>query len=184
MLQIDGFSTSDSTSAAIARNARLSDSFYPSKNYAEATITRANGEMEVVGLASKFNSRTSAGANFWYTQISGAASSSAVANVLALSANSLTIALSDTSLSGQISTNNLAMASATVGGYVGPTATSGTGQNFSYTLTHTWTASGAQTVQSAAVLTSTGTLILEANFTSSISLNNQDSLSLTWSISS
>jgi len=186
MDKLERFNSSDKVKADISRNMDISDSFYPSKNYAIATIVRTDGTTEEVGLASKYNMRTSAGANFWYTQISGSASSSTPAQYLALSANTLTVALADTTLSGEISSNGCSRAAGTVGGYTAPTTTTGAGQNFSYTVSYSWTATGSQTVNSAGLLTaaSSGTLVLEANFSSTITLNSGDSLTLTWTISS
>lgn len=138
-------------------------------------IERADGTIEKV--APVRNSRVDAGASFVANQISG--TSVAVANYMALSANTLTIAKGDTTLSGEITTNGCARAQATYGNYTAPSALNGTA---SYTLTYQWTASASQTVNSVAVFNaaSAGTMLVEANLSQAYNLNNGDKLTITY----
>lgn len=157
-------------------NAALGDVFGTLRhNTIGGIIERADGTIETI--APVRNSRVDAGASFVANQISG--TSAAVANYMALSATSLTIAKGDTTLSGEITTNGCARALATYGAYTAPAALNGTA---SYTLTYQWTASAAQTVNSVAVFNAAtvGTMLVEANLSQTYSLNNADKLSLTY----
>ena len=141
-------------------------------------IERANGSIE--HIAPVTNSRVDAGANFVANQISG--TSAAVANYMALSATTLTIAKTDTTLSGEITTNGCARALAAYGNYIAPATLNGTA---SYTLTYQWTATASQTVNSVAVFNaaSAGTMLVEANLSQTYALNNGDKLSVVYTFS-
>lgn len=144
-------------------------------NTITAVIERADGTIEYGDPVR--NSRVDAGASFVANQISGTVA--AVANYMALSATSLTIAKTDTTLSGEITTNGCARAAATYGGYTAPSTLNGTA---TYTLTYQWTASATQTVNSAAVFNaaSAGTMLVEANLSQTYALNSGDKLTLVW----
>lgn len=162
----------------VCRGQAFADTLVPRKrNRLDVVITRADGTVE--RMAPIFNSRVDAGAN-WQASLMGSAAGTP-ANYLALSATSLTIAKGDTALSGEITTNGLGRVQATYGSYTAPSSLSGAA---SYQLTHTFTATGPQTVNSAALFnaSSAGTMFVEANLTSTATLASGDSLAITWTV--
>jgi hypothetical protein len=118
------------------------------------------------------NLRTNAGINWQYGQMAGG--TAAVCTYIALTNTAITPAATDTSLSGEITTNGLARALGT------PTHTSNA---TSFTLANTFTATGTQAAQAAAILnaSSSGTMCFENTFTQA-SLASGDTLTVTWTI--
>lgn len=118
------------------------------------------------------NLRTNAGINWQYGQMAGG--TAAVCTYIALTNTAITPAATDTSLSGEITTNGLARALGT------PTHTSNA---TSFTLANTFTATGTQAAQAAAILnaSSSGTMCFENTFTQA-SLATNDTLTVTWTI--
>ena len=124
--------------------------------------------LDVVG----HNLRTNAGINWQEGQMAG--TTAAVCTYIALSNTAITPAATDTALSGEITTNGLARALGTV---------THTSNATSYTLANTFTATGTQAAQSAAILnaSSAGTECFENTFTQA-SLAANDTLTVTWTI--
>jgi hypothetical protein len=151
-------------------------------NRIDATITRANGTVERL---KSFNSRVDAGAALTASLISGTTlggiSSPSAAKYIAVSPTTLTPAKGDTTLSGELSTNGFTRALATAGTYTAPASLDGAA---SYVLTKTFTATGAQTVASAAIFdaVSTGNMFVEGNLASSATLAINDTLQISWTI--
>jgi hypothetical protein len=118
------------------------------------------------------NLRTNAGINWQYGQMAG--TPAAVCSYIALTNTAITPNATDTSLSGEITTNGLARANGT------PTHTSNA---TSYTLSNTFTATGTQAAQAAGMFnaSSSGTLCFENTFTQA-SLVSNDTLTVTWNI--
>ena len=118
------------------------------------------------------NLRTNAGINWQYNQMAG--TTAAACTYLALSNDSGTPAVADTAVASEITTNGLARASATPAHTANAT---------SYTLSYTFTATGAQSAQKAGMLNaaSSGTLCFENTF-SPVNMNSGDTLSVTWTI--
>jgi hypothetical protein len=118
------------------------------------------------------NLRVNAGINWQYNQMAG--TTAAACTYIALTNTAITPAATDTSLSGEISTNGLARALATA---------THTSNATSYTLAYTFTASGTQAAQAAAILnaSSSGTMCFENTFTQA-SLVANDTLTVTWTI--
>ncbi len=156
---------------------------YPIHTSLGAVIIRKNGNVEIIDP--NHNSRVNVGAALITYLISGSNLGSlttpGVPINIALSANTLTPAATDTTLSGEISLNGLGRHVGTVGGYSAPASLDGAA---SYTITYTWTASGAQTVNSAALFDaiSGGNLFVEANLSSSATLGNGDNIQVTWTV--
>jgi hypothetical protein len=119
------------------------------------------------------NLRTNAGINWQYGQMAGG--TAAVCTYIALTNTAITPAATDTALSGEITANGLSRALGT------PTHTSNA---TSYTLANTFTATGTQAAQAAAILnaSSSGTMCFENTFTQA-SLSTNDTLTVTWTIS-
>ena len=173
----DNFNFGEDNTSALKANAVLNESFGVLRsNTIYPVITRKDGTVEVCTPVK--NSRTNSGASFVANQISGTVA--AVANYMALAPTQITPAAGDTTLTGEISTNGCARASATYGSYSAPASLNATA---SYTLTHTFTATGSQAVGSVAVFnaSSAGTLLVEAALSQIYSLNSGDSLSITYS---
>lgn len=121
------------------------------------------------------NLRTTVGIDYVADSLGKSASRPTVAEYLALSENATAPAAGDTSLTGEITTNGLARAIATYAHTVAAT---------SYTLSKTWTASGAFTaVQKAGMFTavSGGTMPFENTFTAT-ALAINDQLSVVWTV--
>lgn len=172
------FKTTAKIAVDIMRGRCFAETLIPKKrNAISAFITRADGTVE--GLAISYNSRVNAGA-LWQAGIMGSATA-APANYIALSSATLTPAMADTTLTSEITTNGLGRALATYQGYTAPTSLAGAA---SYQLAKTFTATGAQTVNSAAIFnaSSAGTMFVEANLSATATLASGDSLSITWTI--
>jgi hypothetical protein len=136
-------------------------------------------------LRFSYNSRVDAGAALCASLISGTTlggiSSPSTAKYIAVSPTTLTPAKGDTTLSGELSTNGFTRALATAGTYTAPASLDGAA---SYILTKTFTATGAQTVASAAIFdaASTGNMFVEGNFASSATLATNDTLTVNWTV--
>ena len=134
------------------------------------------------------NLRTTGGAD-WQANVMGITSAApAQVNYIALSNNTNAPAAGDCAASStacslggssptspEITTNGCARAQATF---------SHTGGTSIWTLTHTWTATGTQSVQEAGMFnaSSSGTMVFEAAFTQ-VNLSNTDTLTITWQVS-
>jgi hypothetical protein len=118
------------------------------------------------------NLRTNAGINWQYGQMAGG--TAAVCTYIALTNTAITPNATDTSLSGEITTNGLARALGTA---------THTSNATSYTLAYTFTATGTQAALDAAILnaSSSGTMCFENTFTQA-SLVSGDTLTVTWTI--
>jgi hypothetical protein len=120
----------------------------------------------------RHNLRTNAGVNWQYSQMAG--SPAAVCTYIALTNTAITAAATDTSLSGEITSNGLARTSGT---------TTHTANATSYTVSNTFTATATQAAQAAGLLNAStaGTMCFENTFTQ-VSLNANDTLTVTWTI--
>jgi leucyl aminopeptidase (aminopeptidase T) len=119
------------------------------------------------------NLRVNAGVNWQYGQMAGG--TAAVCTYIALTNTAITPGASDTTLSGEISSNGLARALATPAHSSNAT---------SYTLTYTWTcATNPQAAQAAGMFnnSSAGTECFENTFTQA-SLAVGDTLTVTWTV--
>ncbi len=154
------------------------------------TIERENGEIltgvyKLPKTRVAFNSRVDAGAAITASLMSGSTlggiSSPAAPKFIAVSPTTLTPAKGDTTLSGELAVNGFTRAAATAGGYVTPASLDGAA---SFTQTKTFTATGTQTVASAALFdaSSTGNMFVEGNFASSATLSTNDTLTVTWTV--
>jgi hypothetical protein len=147
------------------------------RNIATIVITRADGTVEAPIYG--WNARVNAGA-LGQAVLMGSAAGTPFA-YLALSSASLTIALGDTTLASEITTNGLVRVLATYGSYVAPTTLGGSA---SFQLTKTFTATGTSTVNSCALFNAVtvGTMFSEINLTSAATLNSGDTLALSYTI--
>jgi hypothetical protein len=122
------------------------------------------------------NIRTTAGINWQGDLMSDTVTPpvNAQCNYIALSNDSASPAAGDTAVASEITSNGLGRAQATYTHSAGAT---------SYTLSHTWTATGTQASQKTGILTasSAGTLCFENTYTQA-TLNNTDTLTITWTI--
>lgn len=137
-----------------------------------ADVTRMIGG-ELVSVTP--NLRTTVGIDWVADSLGKSASRPAVAEYIALTENATAPAAGDTTLTAEIATNGLARAIATY---------AHTGAATSYTLTKTYTASGAFTaVQKAGLFNaaSVGTMPFENTFTAT-ALAINDQLTVTWTI--
>jgi hypothetical protein len=127
---------------------------------------------------STFNLRTDAGDN-WQSELMGKDSTPTVnlqAYFIGLTNTAITPAASDTSLSGEITSNGLSRAAGTYA----HSANSST-----YTIAKTFTASGAQSAQASALFTDvtvgSDTMPFIATFTQ-VTLATNDTVTVTWTI--
>lgn len=144
-------------------------------------IVAAHADGTVFVDESIHNLTTTGGLDFVANAMGATSGQPAGANYLALSNDGTAPAASDCAggsttctLTSEIVANGCSRAQAT---YAHTSSTS------TYTLTHTWTATGAQTVQKAGIFNaaSSGTMAFEAQF-SSVTLANTDTLTITWTI--
>lgn len=132
-----------------------------------------------------YNSRTNKGAALTASLMSGSAlggiSTPLPPLYIALSTSSLTPAAGDTTLTGETSASGLGRAVGTAGTYSAPGALDGSA---SYIVSKTFSAGATATIVSAALFdaVSTGNLFVEANLSTSASVNSGDSLTINWTI--
>jgi hypothetical protein len=122
------------------------------------------------------NLRTNAGAN-WQADImsdTGTPSVNTQCNYIALTDDSGSPNATDTALASEIATNGLSRKQGTY---------NHTSNASSYTDSAVWTATGTQASQKAGMLTTSsgGTLCFESTYTA-VTLNDTDTLTLTWTI--
>jgi len=117
---------------------------------------------------------TNAGLDFQADVMGTTGTQVAACNYLALTDTAISPAATDTTLSGEITTNGLARI---IGTYAHTTGAD------TYSIAHTWTATAAQSAQGAGMFnaSSAGTMCFENTFTS-VSLSTNDTLTLTWTI--
>ncbi len=143
----------------------------------EAQIIRANGRHEKTIFG--FNARVNAGAAAQAGDLYG--TQTAIFAYFACSPTTLTPAMGDTSLSGEITSGGFVRALAAYA-YTAPSSLGGT---YVATFTKTFTGSGAWTVNSIALfnqLAIGGTMFSEINLTSTASGASGDSLALTYTV--
>lgn len=172
------FTTLAGICASVCRGRTFAEALIPGKrNAVHASIQRANGALEALPVS--YNSRVDAGASA-QAAIMGDAEA-APFNYIAVSSSTLTPDKSDTTLTGEISSNGLGRAQATYGSYSAPSSLGGSA---SYTLSCTFTASGDETVKSAAIFnaSSSGTMFVEANLSSAATLSSGDALTISWQV--
>lgn len=142
-------------------------------NKVHAWITRASGQIEDLGIVE--NLRTTVGGD-WQADVMGNSTQPVSARWIALTADTGAAAAGDTTLTAEITTNGGARA---VGTYAH------TGGTASYTITKTFTASGALTaIHKAGLFTaiSTGTMAFETVLSSDATLATNDTLTITWTV--
>lgn len=138
-------------------------------------VNECNSDSKTVFYSStRPNLLTNAGKDVIASAVSNTATQAAACNYLGLTNTGITPAAGDTTLSGEIAVNGLSRAQATYA-HTGGTST--------YTLVKTFTATGAQSAQAAAVFnaSSSGSMCFENTFTS-VTLANGDTLTVTWTI--
>ena len=122
---------------------------------------------------------TNIGVTFLQVQAAGTPSATAAATWIGLTSDSTAPAYTDTTLTSEIATSGLTRAAGT---YTAGTASSG---DVTWTITKTFTATGALTTVQKAGLWTTGTtggtLFAETTF-ASVNLANGDTLSITWTV--
>jgi len=127
----------------------------------------------VYSQVTKHNLTTNAGKDFIKAQISGTGVTTNCAYI-AVGNSAVTPAATDTTLTGEVSTNGLSRA-------VGTYSSTGTG---TFTLVKTFTATGAvSSLQAAAVFTaaSSGTMCFEVGSLGPVTMATNDTLTVTWS---
>lgn len=124
--------------------------------------------------ATNHNLRTNAGADAQASQMGNTATQAAACNYIALSNDTTAPGSTDTSVTGEITTNGLARAQGTYSHTNGTT---------SFTVVKTFTATGSQSAQKTGLLNapSAGTLCFENTF-SQVSLAANDTLQVTWTV--
>jgi hypothetical protein len=147
--------------------------------YCSALVTKAKtGEQKTLAIW-KHNLLTTAGKDWMHAQVyTNASAGTRGAGFIASTESTITPAVGDTTLTGEIATNGLSRADATTKTHTGGTNTS--------TIEHTFTASGAFTSVLASALfnaSSAGTMPHIANFgTGSGTLATNDTLKITWTL--
>jgi hypothetical protein len=153
------------------------------KNKLEITLVDADGTRHV--MPPTYNARVNVGAALSAYLLSGSnlgsLTSPNVPKYIALSTSTLTIAATDTTLSGETSATGMGRTAGTIGTYTAPGSLDGAA---SYLITNTFTNSSGSTVTigSSALFdaSSGGNMFSEANFTSPIAVLNTQQLIITW----
>ena len=144
------------------------------QNMVTVTARHANGT--VFYTHTSHNLRTNAGANWQADLMSDTVTPpvNAQGNWIALSNDATAPAATDTTLTSEIALNGLSRAQATYAHTANATT---------YTLAKTFTATGTQASQKTAIFTasSSGTMCFENTFTQ-VTVNNTDTLTITWTI--
>lgn len=159
-------------------------------NRVKVKIIRANRRLSLrdmfLNLMPAFNSRVNKGADLIGSLITGTNLNSITSPLppkyIALADTStITAAASDTTLSHETSASGMTRAAGTFGGYTGPSTLDGAA---SFTVTHTFTAGATVTIYAAALFdaSSSGNMFVEANLSSSATLNSGDTLAITWTV--
>ncbi len=159
-------------------------------NRVKANIVRINGNLSMfdrfLNMMPSFNSRVNIGGDLIGSLITGTSLNSIVSPLppkyIALADTStITAAATDTTLAHETAVSGLTRALGTEGGYVRPTTLDGAA---SYTVTKTFTAGATGTIYAAALFdaSSAGNMFVEANLSSSATLNSGDTLAITWTV--
>jgi hypothetical protein len=157
--------------SALVGSQVTTDSLSP-HGYVTVSVTRDGQE---IYKHEDHNLITNAGKDFISAQLGSTSAATNGANYIALSSNTAAPAVTDTTLTGEITTDGLERAQGT---YAHETGTS------TFTVTRTFTASDAHAdVQKAGLFTaaSSGTMMAENTFTA-VSLASGDQLTITWTI--
>lgn len=142
-------------------------------NEVHAWVVRADGATEDLGVS--YNLRTTVGAD-WQADVMGNSTQPASARWIALTTNATAPSAGSTTLTGEITSGGLSRAAGTY---------SHTGGTTNYKITHTFTATDAHTnVQKAGLFNaaSTGTLVFETLLSSSVTLADNDTLTIEWTV--
>jgi hypothetical protein len=120
------------------------------------------------------NLRTNAGADAQSSQMGNTATQAASCNFVALTNDAGAPAAGDTTLASEITTNGLGRAQGTYAHTTGTTV---------FTITKTFNATGTQASQKAGLFnaSSSGTMCFENTY-SAVTVNNGDTLTVTWTI--
>lgn len=162
------------------RDAGLGSEVHPTREVNVHIVAR-HADGTIFADEQVHNLRTTGGAD-WQASVMGASSQPASANYIALTNDSAAPAAGDCAagsstctLASEITTNGLARASSTYA-HTNGTAT--------WTMSHTWTATGNQAAQKAGMFNaaSSGTMVFETAFTQ-VSLVSTDTLTITWTVS-
>lgn len=143
-------------------------------NFVNITVRDASGTIKYAHTG--HNLRTNAGAN-WQADIMASTSTPSVnaqCTYIALTNDSGAPAAGDTTLASEIAANGLSRAQGTY---------SHTSNATSFTVSKTFTASGTQASQKTGLFTasSSGTMCFENTYTA-VTVNNTDTLTVTWTI--
>lgn len=170
--QSDALHSSDTVLASVSRGSAPSDGLKIGPNMVCGKVIRAG---VVIHEWCNHNLKTTVGLDAMVAQVGTTGSQPASFTYLALSSDSGAPVIGDTTLASEIATNGLSRHVATY---------AHTGGTNSWTETYTWTATGAvSNVQKAGLFnaSSSGTMGFENSF-SPVSLNTNDQLQLTWTI--
>jgi len=139
---------------------------------------------EVIQTIRTYNERVDAGAFWQYERMSKGESGYNPLLYIALSTDNLTPLKTHTTLSNEITTNGLARTSCgSPINYTAPTSLNGSA-SFQIKVTFNVTGTGSITVRSAALFdaASGGNMFAEANFNTAATVQNGDTLNVTWTI--
>jgi len=142
-------------------------------NHVHAYITRANGEVEDLGVST--NLRTTVGAD-WQADVMGHTTQPQEAQYIALTTNASAPAAGDTTLTSEIASGGLERA---IGAY------SHTASTTSYKISKTFTATSTHTAVAKAGLfnaSSSGTLVFTTLLSSTATLAINDTLTIEWTV--
>lgn len=142
-------------------------------NEVHAWVTRADGQVEDLGIAE--NLRTTVGAD-WQADVMGNSTQPVSARWIALTTNATAPAAGDTTLTSEIASGGLSRAAGTY---------SHTASTTSYKITNVFTATSTHTNVAKAGLfnaASTGILVFTTLLSSTATLATNDTLTIEWTV--
>jgi hypothetical protein len=133
-------------------------------------------------LVKSLNSRVDAGAAFVANNLSNPASvTTSVEQYIAFSGDATAVAKTDVICASELTTNGMGRKIATFGSYTAPSSLGGT---FSYTLTNSYNATGAYSINKLCLFNavSAGTMLFETLLGATVSGGNGDTINVTWTV--
>jgi hypothetical protein len=178
MSAFENLKTTAKVASQVVKGRALIDSLIPGKrNHVVCQVIGVDGRVKQT--VEGWNSRVDAGAA-WQAGLMGSGAGTP-AIYMALAPSTITVTKTDTALTGELSTNGFARA---LGTYAYGGAPGALGGSVSYTISKTFTATGAQTINAVALFnaSSAGTMFVEANLASAATLATSDTLSVVYTV--
>lgn len=173
-VQMERLHTGEQLGVQVGRGRALTEHLAGAYGELDVIARHPDGSVFYHYVSEPFDLRTNAGAD-WQAQVMATTGAQpAACNYIALSNDATAPAATDTALTGEITTGGLARAQGTFSHTAGTT---------SYTVSKTFTATATVSAQKAGMFNAAtgGTMCFENTF-SAVTLNNGDTLTITWTV--